>query len=78
MSDFMQSPVVGTIKDDRLGGGSIDELFLARQGNDVVYAGAGNDVAYGARGNDTLSGQAGTTCCTAAAPARRSPSSKGS
>ena len=59
MSDFMQSPVVGTIKDDRLGGGSIDELFLARQGNDVVYGGAGNDVAYGARGNDTLSGQAG-------------------
>lgn len=55
----MQSPVVGTIKDDTLRGGSIDELFLARQGNDTVYAGAGSDVAYGGRGNDVLSGQAG-------------------
>lgn len=55
----MQSPVVGTIKDDILRGGSIDELFLARQGNDTVNAEAGNDVAYGGRGNDTLSGQSG-------------------
>jgi Ca2+-binding RTX toxin-like protein len=55
----MKSPVVGTTKDDILRGGSIDELFLARQGNDTVYAGAGNDLAYGGRGNDTLSGQAG-------------------
>lgn len=55
----MQSPVVGTIKDDILRGGSIDELFLARQGNDTVYANSGNDVAYGGRGNDTLSGQTG-------------------
>lgn len=55
----MQSPVVGTIKDDILRGGSIDELFLAKQGNDTVYAGAGNDVAYGGRGNDLLSGQTG-------------------
>ena len=55
----MQSPVVGTIKDDILKGGSIDELFLARQGNDTVYANSGNDVAYGGRGNDTLSGQTG-------------------
>lgn len=55
----MQSPVVGTIKDDTLRGGSIDELFLAKQGNDTVYAGSGNDVAYGGRGNDMLSGQIG-------------------
>lgn len=55
----MQSPVVGTIKDDILRGGSIDELFLAKQGNDTVYAGTGNDVAYGGRGNDVLSGQTG-------------------
>ena len=55
----MQSPVVGTTKDDTLKGGSIDELFLARQGNDTVYANSGNDVAYGGRGNDTLSGQTG-------------------
>ncbi|MDO8976976.1 calcium-binding protein [Reyranella sp.] len=59
MSEFMQSPVVGTIKDDTLRGGSIDELFLARQGNDTVHAGGGNDVAYGGRGNDMLSGQTG-------------------
>lgn len=59
MSDLIQSPVVGTIKDDTLKGGSIDELFLARRGNDAVYAGAGNDVAYGGRGNDMLSGQSG-------------------
>ncbi len=55
----MQSPVVGTIKDDILRGGSIDELFLARQGNDAVHAGSGNDVGYGGRGNDMLSGQGG-------------------
>jgi len=55
----MQSPVVGTIKDDILRGGSIDELFLAKQGNDTVYAGSGNDVGYGGRGNDLLSGQTG-------------------
>jgi len=59
VSEFIQSPVVGTIKDDILRGGSIDELFLARQGNDTVHAGGGNDVAYGGRGNDTLSGQTG-------------------
>ena len=55
----MQSPVVGTIKDDILRGGSIDELFLAKQGDDTVYAGSGNDVGYGGRGNDLLSGQTG-------------------
>lgn len=55
----MQSPVVGTIEDDTLRGGSIDELFLARPGNDAVHAGVGNDVVYGGRGNDVLSGQSG-------------------
>lgn len=55
----MQSPVVGTTKDDILRGGSIDELFLAKQGNDTVHAGSGNDVGYGGRGNDMLSGQGG-------------------
>jgi len=55
----MQSPIVGTTRDDILRGGSIDELFLARQGNDTVYAGNGNDVAYGGRGNDQLNGQSG-------------------
>lgn len=55
----MQSPIVGTTRDDILRGGSIDELFLARQGSDTVYAGSGNDVAYGGRGNDQLSGQSG-------------------
>ena len=55
----MQSPIVGTTDDDTLRGGSIDELFLARQGNDTVNAGSGNDVAYGGRGNDMLSGQTG-------------------
>ncbi|MDC7789436.1 DUF4114 domain-containing protein [Rhodoplanes sp. TEM] len=59
MSEVMQSPVVGTSKDDTLKGGAIDELFLARQGADVVQAAAGNDRAFGGRGNDTLFGQAG-------------------
>lgn len=59
LSDLLQSPIVGTTKDDTLKGGSIDELFLARQGNDNVTAGSGNDVAYGGRGNDVLSGQSG-------------------
>ena len=59
MSDAMQSPIVGTIKDDVLKGGTIDELFLARKGNDTVMANGGNDIAYGGRGNDSLMGQSG-------------------
>lgn len=59
MSDAMQSPVIGTNKDDVLKGGTIDELFLARKGDDNVMANGGNDIAYGGRGNDTLMGQAG-------------------
>lgn len=59
MSDAMQSPVIGTIKDDVLKGSTIDELFLARRGNDTVMANGGNDIAFGGRGNDTLMGQSG-------------------
>lgn len=59
MSDAMQKPVIGTIKADTLRGGSIDELFEARKGNDVVWAADGNDIAYGGRGNDSLYGQNG-------------------
>ncbi|NQW51288.1 MAG: DUF4114 domain-containing protein, partial [Rhodospirillales bacterium] len=52
------TPLPGA-RPDFLRGSTIDELFLARKGDDSVMANNGNDIAYGGRGNDTLVGQSG-------------------
>lgn len=50
--------VIGTDFDDRMIGGSANNLFIGGKGNDALSGGAGGDVLLGGRGNDHLSGGA--------------------
>lgn len=56
--------VNGTLGDDRLIGGSNDNYFGARDGNDTISAGGGNDILNGEAGNDSLDGGDGIDLAT--------------
>jgi Ca2+-binding RTX toxin-like protein len=49
----------GSDGDDRLKGGSRNDLIFGRKGDDVVRGGSGNDVIYGGRGHDVIYGGPG-------------------
>ena len=50
---------IGTAGDDRLGGGSQNDILLGLGGNDTLLGMGGDDTLYGGQGNDTLIGGAG-------------------
>ena len=51
--------ITGTIGNDFLTAGTLDDTLYGLDGDDTLYGGAGNNVLYGGDGNDLLNGQDG-------------------
>src|SRR5260221_2445651 len=51
--------IFGCDGDDKITGGSGNDLLFGQAGNDTINGGAGNDFLFGGDGNDTLDGGTG-------------------